>query len=468
MSSPDVLIVGAGISGLSTAWWLAQQGISVEIWEADERPGGKINTVHEAGYITERAAGLLVNFRPEIDHLINLLGLNDTIRKRDESLKRYIVHKGNLTQVPMLFPALLASPLWSLSAKLRLIGEIFIPKGQHEGESVSDFIRRRLGSEVLDTAIDAFICGTLASDPDLAEAQSVLPRLTALENRYGSLTTGMLVNKVLKRRRANTADTFSFHGGMSELTDKLARSPGVTVRCNAQVDAITNYGDQWQITGIINGVRNRISVPQLVLSTPADVAGHLLSPMDKQLGMLLSGIAYSPIAVVHLGLKSENIRHTLDGTGFLVSKQNHLPVNGNLWMSRLFPHRAPEEHTLLTSYLGGARRPEQLDQTDEQLTDTVLDCLRPLLGVKGSADYVRVERHYQGLPLYHGEYRAKLAEVDELLKTLPGLHLNGNYMEGVSVRERIFQGQRLARNITGRLLTAGRVDLEQPPLALAR
>lgn len=467
MRSPDVLVVGGGISGLSTAWWLARQGISVEVWEADAHPGGKIRTVREAGYVTERAAGLLVNFRPEIDRLINQLELDPNKKLRDDQLKRYILHRGRLTQVPMLLPALLASPLWSLPAKLRLMGEVFIPKGSYEGESVSDFIRRRLGKEVLDTAMDAFVCGTLASDPDLAEAQSVLPRLTALENRYGSLTSGMLVNKVLKRRHANTADTFSFQGGMSELTHKLAQSPGVTVRCNARVDAVLKDGDQWQVSGSINGISNTISIPQLVLSTPADVSGKLLSPLDKQLGKLLCGIEYSPIAVLHLGLRSEQISHPLDGTGFLVSKHNQLPVNGNLWMSSMFPHRAPEEHTLLTSYLGGVRHPEQLNQTNEQLTDTVVDGLRPLLGIKGVMDYVRVERHHRGLPLYHGQYRARLAQVDERLKTLPGLQLNANYMQGVSVRERIFQGHKMADKIAGALHTAGRIELQRSPLILA-
>ncbi len=466
MSYPDVLIVGGGISGLSTAWWLAQHGVDVEVWEAGEHPGGKIRTVHEAGYVTERAAGLLVNFRPEIDRLINQVELDDKKIVRDESLKRYIVDEGKLSQVPMLLPALLASPLWSLSTKLSLMGEIFIPKGSHEGESVSDFVKRRLGKEILDTAMDPFISGTLASDPDLAEAQSVLPRLTALENRYGSLTTGMLVNRILKRRRSNTADTFSFQGGLSELIDKLAGSPGVTVRCNAQVDNIVSHGDQWQVEG--NAPAKRVRVPQLVLSTPADVTGRLISPIDKLLGRLLCGIEYSPIAVVHLGLRSEKVKQALDGTGFLVSKQNRLPVNGNLWMSSMFPDRAPAGYTLLTSYLGGIRHPEQIDQTDGQLTDTVIDCLRPLLGIEGSAEYVRVDRHHRGLPLYHGQYRARLMQIDARLKNLAGLHLNANYMQGVSVRERIFQGQRVAHNIARTLQTNGRVSQHQSPLVLVR
>jgi len=468
MSHTDVLIIGGGISGLSTAWWLAQQGIEVEVWEADERPGGKIRTSHEEGYVTERAAGLLVNFRPQIDRLIQQTGLINSQKRRDENLNRYIVHQGRLTQVPMLLPALLTSPLWSLPAKLRLMSEVFIPRGSDESETVSGFVRRRLGQEVLDTAMDPFISGTLASDPDLAEAQSVLPRLTALENRYGSLTAGMLVNRVLKRRRANTADTFSFQGGMSELVDALARTPGVTLRCGASATGIMHQDNEWQVEGDVAGVPNKIRVPQLVMSTPADVSGKLLDSIDSRLGELLCGIEYSPVAVLHMGLKSGNIKHPLDGTGFLVSKQSHLPVNGNLWMSSMFPDRAPQGYTLLSSYLGGVHHPEQLHQTDEELSDTVLGCLRPLLGIKGSAEYVKVERHHQGLPLYHGRYQARISEIDEHLNGLSGLYLNANYMHGVSVRERIFQGQQVANNIAKALMACGEESRKPLPLAAAR
>jgi len=468
MSQTDVLIIGGGISGLSTAWWLAQQGIQVEVWEADERPGGKIRTNRDEGYVTERAAGVLVNFRPEIDSLINESGLENSLRHRDNQLNRYIMHQGKLTQVPMLLPALLASPLWSLPAKFRLMTEIFTPRGSDESETVSEFVRRRLGQEVLDTAMDPFISGTLASDPDLAEAQSVLPRLTALESRYGSLTAGMLVNRVLKRRRANTADTFSFQGGMSELVNALARTPGVAIRYGARATSIRSHAGQWKVEGDVNGTPNCTRVPQLVVSTPADVSGKLLDPIDHHLGELLYGIEYSPVAVLHTGLKSSNIRHPLDGTGFLVSKQNHLPVNGNLWMSSMFPERAPQGHTLLTSYLGGVHHPEQLHQSDEQLSDSVLECLRPLLGLRGTAEYVKVERHHQGLPLYHGRYRARVNAIDKRLNNLLGLHLNANYMHGVSVRERIFQGQKTAHKIAKALQISGEMSRQQLSLAAAR
>ncbi|HID46817.1 MAG TPA: protoporphyrinogen oxidase, partial [Chromatiaceae bacterium] len=329
--------------------------------------------------------------------------------------------------------------------------EPFIPRGAHTGETVSQFIRRRLGQEVLDTAMDAFVSGTLASDPDLAEAQSVLPRLTALEQRYGSLTLGMFINKVVKRRHANTADTFSFSGGMEQLALALADTPGITLRTGVQANRILQQHGGWSVRGSIGGQPTQTWTEHLVLGTPADTSSQLLEDTDSTLSRLLAGIEYAPVGVLHLGMKSSNIRQQLDGTGFLVAKHNQLTFNGNLWMSTMFPHRAPPGKALLSSYVGGVRHPDQLQQTDEELTDNILRSLRPLMKITGEPDFVRIRRHAKGLPLYHGQYRARLAQIASHTNALPGLQLCANYIGGVSIRERIFQGRMTAHAIAVQL-----------------
>ncbi|MEN8177651.1 MAG: protoporphyrinogen oxidase [Pseudomonadota bacterium] len=468
MRETDVLIIGGGISGLSTAWWLARQGISTEVWEADDRAGGKIRTTADQGYLTERAAGLLVNYHPEVDQLIQQCGLEEHKQTRDESLKRYIIRHNRLTAVPMKLPDLMASPLWSRKAKLRLAAEIFIQRGRDESETVSSFISRRLGREILETVIDPFIAGTLASDPDKAEARAVLPRLTKLEQRYGSLTMGMLINAVLKRRRANKADTFSFRSGMSQLTDTLARTEGIELHLGLKVSTIRRDQDGWQVTAKTADGKRSVLVRQLVLSTPADSAAKLLSDTDEKLAGLLTEIEYSPVGVLHLGLAERGINQPLDGTGFLVSTKNHLPFNGNLWMSRLFPGRAPKGQALLSTYLGGALHPEQLQQSDEKIVSLVLEKLKPLLSISSDPDYVRMDRHEKGLPLYHGQYQQRLETIGEHLDLLPGLHLNANYMGGVAVRERIFQGKRTAQTIARVLANRLQTTPMQQPFAIAQ
>ena len=217
----ETLIVGGGISGLATAWQLASQGQVPALWEADERIGGKIQTHRNDGYTTEQAASMVLNFRPEVSDFLRESGLDNYKLARSPSSKRYLIHQGALQEMPMKLGGMLFSPLWSLRGKLRLVLEPFILTRAAENESVADFIRRRLGNEMLDKALSAYISGTLASDPEQADSLSVLPHLTALEQRYGSLTAGVFARRVLNKKRASTTEGFSFRGGMSTLVDEL-------------------------------------------------------------------------------------------------------------------------------------------------------------------------------------------------------------------------------------------------------
>ncbi len=153
--------------------------------------------------------------------------------------------------------------------------------------------------------------------------------------------------------------------------------------------------------------------------------------------------------MVHLGLERSAIRHPLDGAGFLTPRREREGgvLNGNLWISSLFPGRAPEGKALLTSYLGGARRSEAAQWDDARTVSTVLSVLEPLLGLSAAPEMVRIHRHRRGLPLYHGNYCGRMQAIDERLERLPGLYLAANYRDGISVRDRIACGHAVAKNV---------------------
>jgi oxygen-dependent protoporphyrinogen oxidase len=448
MNDTEVLIIGGGISGLSTASWLAQQGIEVELWEANSRTGGKIRSRKDNGYLTEQAAGILMNFRPQVDRLIASLDLNKSKSPRSKTLRRHIIHQGALTEMPMTIPGIMTSSLWSRQTKLHLATECLIPRRKKAHESVSEFIERRFGREILEKAIDPFIAGTLASDPSQADAAAVLPRLTALESRYGSITVGILIHKILKRRRVNNADVFSFKNGMQTLTDALSDSPNIDIRRNHKALTIEKTQTGWRATAATFSGERTIRCKHLVLSTPADVSAALMTAIDKTISDQLKSIEYAPLAIVHYGFDQSQIKHSLNGSGFLIPGSEKYAFNGNLWMSTLFNHRAPDGKVLMTSYMGGARRSEQVGWSDEKLHQTLQQNLKQLLGIKGEAEYQRIDRHQQGLPLYHGAYQQKMERLKKGVESWQGLHLAANYLGGVSVRERIFQGLQTADRIS--------------------
>ena len=464
MNDVDVLVVGGGISGLASAWWLARTGLSVAVWERATRPGGKIRSRCQDGYTTERAAALIMNFRPEVNQLLAETGLDASKILRGPCANRYLIRDGRLLPLPMTLAAMIASPVWSWRARLRMALEPFIPRGRREHETVAEFIRRRLGRDMLEQAMEPYVAGPLASSPELAEARAVLPRLTALEQRYGSLTLGVLVHKLLRRRSACATEAFSFAGGMSALVESLVSTPGVAFRAGCEVTGLQPTNDGWRVSATRAGSECTLHARQLVLSVPAHAAASLLAPLDCELGGLLAGIDYAPLSVVHLGLDRDTVRHPLDGTGFLVprSQRESRVLSGNLWMSALFPARAPDAKVLLTSYLGGARRPEAADWDDEGSVSKVLSVLEPLLGLRGAPEMVRVDRHRRGLPLYHGAYQGRMRAIDECLARLPGLSLAANYRDGISVRDRIVCGHAIARRVCTALGHRGRVAMNVP------
>lgn len=457
MSDPDVIVIGGGVSGLSVAWWLAQAGISVEVWEQGARPGGKITTREADGYMTEQAASLMLNFRPEVSRLLAVTGLDASrvMCPGPPENQRYLLQRGQLVPVPMRPGALVLSPLWSLRGKLRLLAEPFVPKGGRPDETVSEFILRRLGRELLEKAMEPFIAGPLASDPDLASAQTVLPRLVALEKRYGSFALGIFAHKLLHRRSAPVHEVFSFERGMATLIDVLTAAPGVRFHARRTATQLEPTRSGWRVTGYTPDGERAVRARHVVLSVPAAGAATLLHPLDGESERLLRGIGYASLTVVHLAFDRSAVHHPLAGTGFLVPRSENPQLTGCQWVSSLFPYRAPRGKVLLACYLGGARAPETRDWDDDRCVGAAMAWLGPLLRISSAPERAWIDRHECGLPLYHGAYSGRLRAIAERLEHRPGLHLAANYWGGVSIRDRIASGYALAQRVQTALAGSG-------------
>ena len=453
MSDSDILIIGGGISGLSVAWWLAQQGIASEIWEKETTAGGKIRTTSKDGYVMEQAASMMMNFRPEVDTLLKECGVDSQKiqRNRNSTSNRYVINEGKLQCVPMTIAGLFTSNLWSNKAKLRMMAEPFIPAKDDPDETVTEFINRRLGNEILEKAMEPFVAGTLASDPDLANACSLLPRMKALEQKFGSITMGIIRNKVFRKKTAMTQEIFSFEGGMSTLIKSLSAEQGFSFKGGYTVTSIEPCKNGWKVTADSIFGQKIKQVKHLVLCAPSYILSKLIKPVQKDIASLLNGIDYAPVSVVHLGFKSSGISQKLDGAGFLVPRGENLAINGNQWMSSMFNGRAPAEKHLLSSYLGGSRNAKSIDWDDNRCIDAVMGDLKKLLGLNMDPDFVHIKRHPKALPLYHGSYLKRWQEIDNLLTDLKGLHIEGNFCGGVSIRDRISRGQILASKIAAQM-----------------
>jgi oxygen-dependent protoporphyrinogen oxidase len=366
---------------------------------------------------------------------------------RADTSHRYVISKGSLTELPMKIGPLLASDVWSTRGKLRMMFEPFVSRRSSGTETVSQFITRRLGREVLDKTMGPYVAGLLASDPDKADARSVLPRLVALEKRYGSIAMGVFVHRVLKKKTAMATEAFSFPGGMSTLTTSLANGRGVCFRGGHPVTRLSRAAGGWEIVAITEAGERVITAKHVVLSTPANIAASLVSRLDRELSDLLNGIEYARLAVVHTGFKRNVVTHALDGNGFLTQGENGSSLIGCMWMSSLFSDRAPPGYVLLSNYLGGARYPDVTARSKQHLLAETMKSLRPLLGIHGDPAFVHIVRHRQGLPLYHGDYFNRMKKLERLLAPLPGMHVEANFRGGISVRDRLVCAMHVAEKI---------------------
>ncbi len=454
----DVLIIGGGISGLSTAWWLAQSGLQVQVWEKSTRPGGKIKTHTENGFRTEQAASMIMNFKSEVDQFFSQSGLEQYKAKRllKAENNRYLINKGTLQPLPMTIARLFFSSMWSTQGKFRLLMEPFVGKAKIANESVTEFITRRFGQEFLEKAMEPFIAGTLASDPDLASAQHVIPRLTALENKFGSITAGIFAHKITGKRTARNPESFSFNEGMEALPQQLASDPKLCFRGNIHVNKIIQHGPHhWEVQAAGPEGEIQCKARHVVISSPAAAAAQLLKPVSQSLSELLENIEYAPLSVVHIGLEQSAVSHPLDSAGFLVPRQEKnaakMTINGNLWMSSIFSNRAPEHCILLSSYIGGIRQPSAINFSEQESIARVLKDISPLLGIHADPIMARIDKHQKALPLYHAQYPEKIKAINKELCAHPGLHLEANYIGGVSIRDRIVSSKKAASQIIEQL-----------------
>ena len=440
----DALVVGAGLSGLVVAYALRESGMRVVTTEIADRPGGVLATRERDGFRYETAANSALDDGVNFGPLLRSLGIEgERIDTAKTAAKRFVVRDARLQPLPMSPPALLTTSTFSARAKLRLLREPLVPKrATDREESVADFARRRLGDEWLDYAVDPFVSGVHAGDPEALSVQAAFPRLHALEQAHGSLLLGQL--RRARARKGPTPASFSFRGGMQTLTDALAARVDVLTGTRTSISPQSDGSFDVVLTG--SRATNRLRARCVVLATPADAASELVATFAPQAEHPLQAIAYAPVAIVVAAYRREDVVHPLDGFGFLVPSRERRAILGTLFSSTMFEGRAPPGHVLLTTFIGGQRNPHSAALDDDSLQATVARELRELIGA-GDALWMETVRWPRAIPQYtlgHGE---RIAAIDRATAHLPTLFFSANWRGGVSLADCIARSHRTAASV---------------------
>lgn len=511
----DTIIIGAGVSGLTCAYRLHKAGRRVLLLEKAPRFGGAIRSEREEDWLIEAGPNSTLETTPLLTELIRDAGVEEQKQyASDASKNRYILKNGQLTPLPMSPPAFFKTGLFTWGTKLGLFGEPFRKASPPDAEeSVAEFVRRRLGREFLDYAINPFVAGVYAGDPELLSVQAAFPKLYELEQKYGSLIKGQLKGarerKRSKEESKQSARMFSFDDGMQTLTDALAaaipdklhsvdvreiRIAGAASNANASANAnaeaaegshaagnanaadaaghgesadpaavdnaasagheaagnFSTNPERFTVTAMHDGVEKRFTARDLIIATPAGPAAELSRPFAPELADALAEIPYPPVAEVITGYTPTAGMHPLDGFGFLIPKVEGRRILGTIFSSTIFRKRAPEGRVHLTTFIGGMRQPEEALKTDVDIIQTALDEQRALLGTPPKPDFVYVTAWKHAIPQYVRGHLARMAKVDATEAAHPGLHYCANYRGGISVGDCVKSAHAVVERILGR------------------
>ncbi len=450
-----VIIIGAGISGLTAAFWAQRAGWDVTVLEAAPVPGGTMRTVLEGGWLVETGPNSALETTPIFKEMFSELGIEAERRyANDESNKRYVLRDGALHPIPMSPGAFLSTRLWSTSGKLRLLKEPLIGRGTKE-ETIAEFVERRLGREILDYGINPFVAGVFAGNPEELSVRAAFPKLYALEEKYGGLIKGMMKGARERKQRAEVAKDrarmFSFAMGMQTFPEAIARGLGERVRYRMEVKSIEHHAsaDSAGSRFLVRTTGGEIlEGDAVVVGVPAYAAADLLRPLAPELSTMLGNVYYPPVAEVHLGFRRDQCGCSLDGFGYLIPAREKRKILGTIWSSVIFPGRAPAGHIALTTFVGGSRQPEVLEADDTELQNIVLKELGAIMNVSGEPVFSRIYRWDRAIPQYNVGYQRVIDAIEQLERDRRGLFICSNYRGGIAVGDCVMNGKKTAERIS--------------------
>jgi oxygen-dependent protoporphyrinogen oxidase len=466
-----VVIVGGGISGLSTAYYLqgevsrSKLDLETILIEEGKQFGGCIVTDEVDDFIIEGGPDCFLAEKPWAIQLCGELGLGDRLLCTNEENRRvFILSRGKLHElpegfmlmIPTSFTPFLKSSLISLPGKLRMAMDLFLPRKRNdEEESLSRFVRRRLGNEALEKIAEPLVAGIHAGTPETMSLISTFPRFIQLEDEYRSLILGMLARRrkaaEFARKRSGPKRTMfmSLLNGMMELTDAIQeRLDEGSLLPNKKVVRINRIGGTPSPSYEVHLEGGEtMGADCVVLATPTYITAELLREMTGTLSEVLLSIPYVSTATISLVYRGSEIHHPLDGFGFVIPRAERRKIMASTWTSVKFAHRTRSDSILLRAFVGGAHNEDLVNLDDEEMLKVVRGELMDIMGITAQPILTRVYRWDKSMPQYTLGHARKLSRLEETLPRYPGLYLTGCGYRGIGIGDCIHEGQLTAEKV---------------------
>ncbi len=446
-----VVIIGGGLAGLGTAFFLqqARPDWHLTILEKEREAGGKVRSSLRGGYTVDWAANGFLPSVPDTLELAQALGLE--LQEAAEVAKhRFLYRDGALHKLPTSPPAFLTSNLLLPSEKLRAAAEPLLGRAYDGEESVYDFVARHFGQGVAEAFAGPFVLGITAGDAKKLSLDALFPRFRALEQAHGSLVRALIKQQRAVKEHA-TPDRpkrlTSFRGGSGRLVEALEEKFAGRLERGVSVEAVKPLARGFEVARQ-NG--EPLCADAVVLATPSFVAAQLVKPFSPAAAEALSEIRYADVQVFGLGYGRVDVPNALDGFGFLVPRGEGVRALGVLYSSSIFPGQAPDGRVLLRVIAGGSVDPEFVALTPEEALSAVWRDLRVTMGIVAEPEFVEHIPWPQGIPQYELGHLSRIARAETALAEHPVL-LTGNAYRGVGVNDTVREARHTAEALSRRL-----------------
>jgi len=452
MNERDVIIVGAGLTGLALAYYLKKAGKNVLVLEQNKRVGGVINTCVKDGFVYEQGptTGVLgtdelVDLFDDLKHLCKLEIANPKAKKR------YILKNGRWQALPGGHDlGAITTNLFSFKDKMKVATEYFRPKGGSHNESVANLVRRRLGESILQYAVDPFVSGIYAGDPEQLITRFALPKLYALEQNYGGFIRGSIAKHrdyIKNPKPKATREVFSAEGGLSALTHALAQVVGhENIMLEASVKSVSIDNDVVTVAVEQNAENRVFSAAKIVSTVAANALAALFPYVDDSKMEHLQNTTYASVVQVAVGYKQWQ-GDAIDGFGGLVPGNENRQILGVLFPSAIFKNRCPEGGALLSVFLGGMRQPEIYGLPDDAIRKIVLSEIAKTMHCYASPHLFEIHRYRYAIAQYDIKTEARLAALQALEEQYPQIIFAGSMSDGIGMADRVKQAYKIFKEI---------------------
>lgn len=403
-----VVVVGAGIAGLTAAHYLKQAGLRPLVLEAGSWVGGRMSSEQVRGFILDRGSYTFPQFHVNLRAFLADYGLSDALQLTSGDTSTFLAgteHRIKIGSVRDFLKYRLLSArekraLIKLYLQARALGKalnLVNPTARSfalEDQTVAGFLLERYGKGLLEKVGYPITSETFLGLP---ETNSRLAFLATLDN--------------LAHFRI-----FAFNQGMGQLPQRMAEA--LDIRLDTPVTAVSrvNPTGAWQVES--GGARaETLSADGVVFAAPPPVAARVMPGLPAETAAALATVRYAPSIAVALALEGEA------GPTALVNNllRTEFSTLATLVSDRAKgPGRVPPGKDLITALLSPPASAELLDRPQEEIISRVLAEAETLLpGLSGRVLFTRVYRWPHGaVQLPPGAVRAA-AHMRRLLEALP-------------------------------------------------